>query len=244
MRFTKMHGLGNDFVVLDEPAEVTSSLVRDLCDRHTGVGADGVLTVGLRGDVVTMGYWNADGSEAEMCGNGLRCVALHAVDRGLAEGAFTVETPAGLRHVEVDEQIRAEIGVPAVGDVVQMGEWWFRSVDVGNPHAVTEVADPATAPVAEIGAKAQALFDHGVNVEFARFEGSTVDLRVWERGVGETLACGSGMVAAAAISRRNGGGDQIAITVPGGSARVEFVDGTAWLVGPAQSVFVGEWPDG
>lgn len=243
MRFTKMQGLGNDFVVVDASVDVTPELVRALCDRHFGIGGDGVLRVGLGADGVSMDYWNADGSAAEMCGNGLRCVGRFAVETRVVESSsFIVETPVGHRRVEVGDVVRAEIGSPVIGDVVEMGEWWFRSVDVGNPHAVTEVVDIDTAPVAEVGSKAQSLFDHGTNVEFARIDGDTIHLRVWERGVGETLACGSGMVAAAAVARRRGGGDRITVVVPGGTAHVEFDDGAAWLVGPAETVFSGDWP--
>jgi diaminopimelate epimerase len=245
MRFTKMHGLGNDFVVIDDAGvTATPDLVRALCDRHFGVGADGVLQVDLVGGIVTMGYWNADGSAAEMCGNGLRCVARLAVDRGLVEeGEFVVDTPAGPKRVDVGSEIRVDLGVPVIGDIVSSGGRFFRTVDVGNPHAVLEVDDVANAPVATVGPAVQSAFSEGANVEFVRIEEGHVDMRVWERGVGETLACGSGIVAAAAIARRNGGGDEIVVSMPGGTARVEFRDGAAWLVGPAEYVFEGEWPD-
>ena len=244
MKFTKMQGLGNDFVVLDDAVDVTADLVRALCDRHFGVGADGVLTVGKAGGIVTMGYWNADGSAAEMCGNGLRCVARLAVDRGLAAGgAFVVQTPAGPKQVEVGDEIRVDLGMPIVGDMTEIGGRYFRNVSVGNPHAVTEVEDVGTAPVSEVGAALQAAYSDGVNVEFVQMAGATVDMRVWERGVGETLACGSGIVAAAAVARRNGGGDEITVTMPGGTARVEFSAGGAWLIGPAEYVYEGVWPE-
>ena len=244
MKFTKMQGLGNDFVVLDDSVEVSPELVRALCDRHFGVGADGVLTVGTGGGGVTMGYWNADGSSAEMCGNGLRCVARFAVDRGMAAGGtFVVETPAGPKQVEVNDEIRADLGMPVVGDMAEIGGRFFRNVSVGNPHAVTEVDDVRIAPVAAVGSALQAAYPHGVNVEFVKIADSRVDMRVWERGVGETLACGSGIVAAAAVARRNGGGDEITVTMPGGTARVEFSEGQAWLIGPAEYAFEGIWPD-
>lgn len=244
MRFTKMHGLGNDFVVLDTEVDVTPDLVRALCDRHFGIGADGVLTVGAEDGVVAMGYWNADGSAAEMCGNGLRCVARLAVDRGLvAPGAFEVRTPVGRQRVEVGEEVRVDLGMPEVGGTTELDGRSFRSVDVGNPHAVTEVEDVATAPVTTVGPAVQGAFPQGANVEFVRIDGDRVNMRVWERGVGETLACGSGIVAAAAVARGAGGGDRISVTMPGGTARVEFTDGGAWLVGPAETVFEGDWPD-
>ena len=240
-----MHGLGNDFVVIDDAGlVVTPDLVRALCDRHFGIGADGVLKVDLVSGIVTMGYWNADGSEAEMCGNGLRCVARLAVDRGLVEeGEFVVETPAGPKRVRVGSEISVDLGIPVVGDIVLSEGHFFRTVDVGNPHAVLEVEDVANAPVATVGPAVQSAFAEGANVEFVSIDADHVDMRVWERGVGETLACGSGIVAAAAIARRNGGGDEIVVSMPGGTARVEFRDGGAWLVGPVEYVFEGEWAD-
>lgn len=242
MKFTKMHGLGNDFVVLDDDVEVTPDLVRALCDRHFGVGADGLLTVGVSDGLITMGYWNADGSPAEMCGNGLRCIARVAVDRGLAlPGRFEVLTPAGVKRVDVSSEIRVDLGVPVVGDMIELEGRYFRTVDVGNPHLVTDVDDVADAPVESVGRAIQDVYPGGANVEFVRISGAEVDMRVWERGVGETLACGSGIVAAAAIARRNGGGDQIIVAMPGGTARVKFEDGGAWLVGPAEYVFDGQW---
>lgn len=242
MKFTKMHGLGNDFVVLDSEVAVDADLVRQLCDRHFGVGADGVLTLGVADGVIAMGYWNADGSPAEMCGNGLRCIARLAVDRGLASpGRFDVRTPAGVKRVEVGDEVRVDLGMPVVGDGVERDGRFFRTVDVGNPHAVTEVDDVATTPVEAVGRDLQDVFPNGVNVEFAQFGGTEVGMRVWERGVGETLACGSGIVAVAAVARRSGAGDVVTVTMPGGTARVEFEDGGAWLVGPAEYVFEGVW---
>jgi diaminopimelate epimerase len=249
MKFIKMQGLGNDFVLVDSDVDVTADLVRALCDRHFGVGADGVLSVGVHNGRVAMGYWNADGSSAEMCGNGLRCVARVAVDRGLAQaGEFEVDTPAGPRRVRVDRDIRVDLGVPVLGDMVEIGGRFFRNVSVGNPHAVLETDDVAGVAVAEIGRDIQQHYPSGVNVEFVRIQGDSVEMRVWERGVGETLACGSGIVAAAAVARRNGGGDVIEVSMPGGTAQVVFEDGGAWLVGPAAYVFEGvgggEWPSG
>ena len=246
MRFTKMHGLGNDFVVVDTSVTVTPDLVRAMCARHFGVGADGLLQVGRAPDGdVSMSYWNADGSAAEMCGNGLRCVARLAVDRGLATaGEFVVVTPAGPKRVSVGEEISVDLGMPVVGGVTEHAGLNFRDVDVGNPHAVTEVADVGEAQVEAVGRALQAAYPTGVNVEFVSIAADRVIMRVWERGVGETLACGSGIVAAAAVARRNGGGDRITVTMPGGTARVDFRDGGAWLTGPAVYVFEGDWPEG
>lgn len=242
MKFVKMHGLGNDFVVVDADVHLNADLIRRLCDRHFGVGADGVLSIGVTDGMVTMGYWNADGSAAEMCGNGLRCIARLAVDRGLAAaGRFEVRTPAGVKRVEVGAEVRVDLGMPVLGDGIEYQGRFFRTVDVGNPHAVTEVDDVDRVPVDDVGRALQDQFPNGVNVEFVTFGEAEVKMRVWERGVGETLACGSGIVAAAAVARRAGGGDGITVTMPGGTARVEFEDGGAWLVGPADYVFDGTW---
>lgn len=248
MDFVKMHGLGNDFVVVDEPFVPDADLVRRMCDRHFGIGADGLLTVGIDGDVVTMGYWNADGGPAEMCGNGLRCVARRAADRGLVTGdAFVVRTPVGERRVRLLDHgvVRAEIGAVHVEGAVDIGGRVYRTASVGNPHAVAFVDDPDEVDVSAIGPTVEAhdAFPEGTNVEFVRVDGpGRIRMRVWERGVGETLACGSGMVVAAALAREGSGVDTVVVTVGGGTARVHFEEGVAWLEGPAVSVFEGVWP--
>lgn len=243
MHFDKMEGLGNDFVVLDSSVEVTPELVRRLSDRRRGIGADGVLQVSLREDGVRMGYWNADGSEAEMCGNGLRCVARYAFDRGLVdEKEFDVITPTGRLRVEAGEYPRVELSPIELGDEFEFRDLKFWSVSVGNPHAVTLVADPRLARVREIGASLEQSTPGGVNVEFVQvLDDAHLDIRVWERGVGETLACGSGMAAAAAVTRHLGfTSSEVAVAVPGGVGTVELSDRSAWLRGPARYVFAGE----
>jgi diaminopimelate epimerase len=244
-----MHGFGNDFVVVDPPVELGSDLVRSLCDRRFGVGADGVLQVGFD-QVVTMDYWNADGSRAEMCGNGLRCVARRAVDLGLvATDAFEVATPIGRKRVRVEpDTVSVDLGPIGVGDSVTIDGHDYRRVDVGNPHAV-RLSDPDSLDVATVGAEVEhhGLFPNGANVEFyvPWRDDASVRMRVWERGVGETLACGTGMVAVAAAARTDGvvRGSAVAVTVPGGTGIVTFDDGV-WLTGPATTVFSGEWLSG
>ena len=155
--FTKMHGLSNDFVVLDGPVDLAAVLVRRLCDRRTGVGADGVLAVSASdgAEDVRMQYWNADGSTSEMCGNGLRCVATYARDRGLVAGErFVVDTPAGPKAVVMHarDDVSVDLG-PVVVDPENLtlrARSWTR-VRVGNPHVVTYVDDPAAAPVVSEG---------------------------------------------------------------------------------------------
>lgn len=243
MDFTKMQGLGNDFVVLDGPMELDHATVQRLCDRRHGIGADGVLVV-TPGDPIVMGYWNADGSAAEMCGNGLRCVARYAVDRGLVSAKrFVVATPSGQRTVIVgDDEVTVELGPIRLEGEVEIHGRTYHLVDVGNPHAVTVVGDPAEADVEGIGSRVEAdpRFPEGTNVEFVAVTPEGVDVRIWERGVGETLACGTGMAAAVAAAGRTGdveGG--VPVRAPGGTGRVEILDGVAWLTGPAEYSFRG-----
>ena len=243
IQFTKMQGLGNDFVVVDGPIEIDRALVERLCDRRKGVGADGVLVI-TAGDPVAMDYWNADGSAAEMCGNGLRCVARYAFDRGLVNGkVFDVTTPIGIRRVSVgDTLIEVEIGETNVGNHLTIDDVRYHVIDVGNPHAVSVVDDPTSIDVAGIASVVQSHpdFGDGVNVEFAAIRDGGVIMRVWERGVGETLACGTGMVAAAVVATKTAQLEPpISVEVPGGRGSVDFREGSAWLTGPAEYSFVG-----
>ena len=241
--FTKMQGLGNDFVVVEGPIEMDHELVAQLCDRRRGVGADGVLVV-TSGEPVRMEYWNADGSAAEMCGNGLRCIARYAFDRGVVEGReFEVATPMGIRRVSVGESsVEVEIGKTKVLGHETIDDARYHVIDVGNPHAVTIVEDPSTSDVAAIGSVLQSHphFPDGVNVEFASIREGHVIMRVWERGVGETLACGTGMVAAALVATETGQLEApISVQVPGGEGSVDFRGRSAWLTGPAEYSFAG-----
>lgn len=242
MNFTKMHGLGNDFVVLAGDVEVTSDMVRQLSHRRFGVGADGVLQVGAAGGLVTMGYWNADGTAAEMCGNGLRCVARWAWDRSLvSHRSFEVATPVGVRRVRVgDTEVSVDLGPTELRGEVEIAGIAYRCVGVGNPHAVAEM-DPDTVDIAAVGSivERHPHFEAGTNVEFyARTTDGALRMRVWERGVGETLACGTGIVAVAVASGSTDG--PVTVRVPGGEATVNLTDG-AWLTGPAETVFEGRW---
>lgn len=241
--FTKMQGLGNDFVIIEGPFHLSPDEIVGLCDRRFGVGADGVLVV-TRGDPIRMEYWNADGSAAEMCGNGLRCVARLAYDRGWApDRNFAVQTPAGGRGVRVlEEGIEVEIGRPAMTGHTVIDDLRYHLIDVGNPHAVTVVDDPSTTEVGTIGPRVETdpQFPNGTNVEFAAIGDDGVQMRVWERGVGETTACGTGIVAAAFVATKtNGLESPIRVSVPGGEAQVDLRDGSAWLRGPAEYSFRG-----
>jgi diaminopimelate epimerase len=244
--FTKMQGLGNDFVVLEGPVKPNTDDVVRLCDRHFGVGADGVLVV-TPGSPIVMDYWNADGSPAEMCGNGLRCVARYAYDRGWVDGPeFEVDTPEGPRTVRVRPgSIEAEIGPVLIEGQETVDGQTYSLVDTGNPHAVRVVDDPAEIDLSSVGPRVarEAGFDAGCNVEFIAVSGGQVTMRVWERGIGETLACGTGMVAAAAVALEGADGT-VQVNVPGGSGQVTLKDKVAWLIGPAEYSFRGVFDQG
>jgi diaminopimelate epimerase len=273
LRLSKMHGAGNDFVVLDlrdgQPAP-TPALSRALADRHTGVGCDQILTIHPPcNDAAVASYriWNADGSSAQQCGNGARCVAAWLVRAGSADGAhFLLDSPTGTHAVVRldDTHYRIAMGVPqfapqAIGllgfdrvrDVYELDLGQERigvgAVSLGNPHALLEVDAIADAPVATLGAALQshAAFPDAVNVGFAEIiSRDRIALRVFERGVGETLACGSGACAAVAILIRRGRVDrQVTVQLPGGDLQVEWPDDTApmTLSGPAAFVFDGDY---
>ena len=251
MEFVKMEGLGNDFVVVTGPREVSAEQAARWCHRRRGIGADGVLVVTpLEPGRIRMEYWNADGSGAEMCGNGLRCVARLAADRGWVEGpSFVVETAAGDRPVTVGEdgQVRALMGKPTWPErpAEEVAGVTVHPARIGNPHAVVLVDNPARVPVAELGPAiaADPLFPEGANVEFLAVRSpQLLELRVWERGVGETLACGSGAAAAAAVASRLGEADRrLTVRLPGGELYVEVEDDGIWITGPARYVFEGRW---
>lgn len=238
-----MQGLGNDFIVVDGPIELSADEIRELCDRRFGVGADGVLVV-TGGEPIRMEYWNADGSPAEMCGNGLRCVARYAHDQGWAPSdEFSIETPVGKRAVRIMEDgVEVELGPVSVTGHTDFEGERLHLIDVGNPHAVVIVDDPARVDVSGLGRRigTDPQFPNGANVEFVTVRDGQVDMRVWERGIGETSACGTGMVAAAFVATKTDKLDgPIQVNVPGGQGRVEFRNGAAWLAGPAEYAFQG-----
>lgn len=243
MEFVKMHGLGNDFVVFEGPASCSADQVAAICNRRTGVGADGILIVtDLDDNQVRMEYWNADGSVAEMCGNGLRCVARFAIDKGWLDPAGgRVLTAVGALAVAPvgDGRYRVQIGQPAVGE--EFGhELTFRRVSVGNPHAVTFVDDVGAAPVETLGSDLEQATPGGTNVEFAQPTAAGIRVRTWERGVGETNACGTGAVATAVAARAAGlAGDRVTILLIGGPLVVELDGPDAFITGPAEYVFSG-----
>lgn len=249
MEFVKMHGLGNDFVVVESPGNLSEATVQAWCDRRLGVGADGILGVSSpepgSGADIRMHYWNADGSPAEMCGNGLRCVARYAFDRSMVtDRTFIVATATGLNQVEVRDSgvVRAQLGSFGVGERLQIKGRTYHKASVGNPHAVTfvdEVSDnlvQSEGPVVETHPS----FPNGVNVEFVTIRSDGLSMRVWERGVGETRACGTGAAAAAAVANALGEADNpVTVELLGGNLEVELVGDQAWISGPAEYAFNG-----
>lgn len=251
VEFVKMEGLGNDFVVVASEVEPSPADVVAWCDRRFGVGADGVLrVVPLGPDRIRMIYWNADGKEAEMCGNGLRCVANLAVRRGwVSQREIVVETAAGPLPAQVREDglVRALVGRPRIsGDPVVLAGHTFALVDVGNPHAVTFVDDVEPIDVAGIGSAVETdpLFPNRTNVEFVTVvDRHEIRMRIWERGVGETMASGTGATAAAHATIVSGSADApVAVRLPGGVLTIEMVGGEAWMIGPGTTVFEGTIP--
>ena len=254
MRFEKWEGLGNDFVLVDDPAvAIGPDQARILCDRRFGVGGDGVLIVDRRGSLPRMIVWNADGSRPEMCGNGLRCVAAHlvAADR---EATLSIATDAGEKAcaviaVAADRfDVTVEMGAAhARGEIaftVDSHEHRFLDVDVGNPHAIT-FAPYDEAAIDRVGAAVAVAPKGGTNVEFCRVEADRIVVVVWERGVGRTLACGTGACAVAAAACDTGRasfGAPICVALPGGELIITVTATTRALRmrGPARRVFTGE----
>ena len=265
---TKHHGLGNDFLVLadvdgalDLSLAEGDALARHLCDRHRGIGADGLLLAlpapRDRSAAVTMRLHNADGGVAEMSGNGIRCFAQAVVDGGLVSaGTLRVATDAGLRVVEVEPSdaaglaaIRVDMGVAKLDSIplgTIAGAGRVRTVDVGNPHVVIE-GDPQAVDLTVLGPQVEAPYmdaTGGINVEVIAPAGpGAIDMVVWERGVGITQACGTGATAAALVAHRWGlVGPRVEVRQPGGSSVVEITgdaeSDTAGLtlVGPSQFI--------
>jgi len=267
--FTKMEGLGNDFVVIDDTAgriELTPERVRGLTDRHLGVGCDQLLVAGpgRDGADLSVRIFNADGSEAAHCGNGMRCLALFARAGGLASAdTVSIAAPAGPVRARVngDGLVSVEMGVPRLEPAavpflaparapsyslrVDSQTVRLAAISMGNPHAVIRVDDVHGAPVAALGPRIQRheRFPDGANVGFVQVTArDRVRLRVYERGAGETRACGTGACAAVVAGRVQGWLDaEVDVDVPGGRLRVRWAgEGEpAWLIGPGRRVFEG-----
>ncbi len=276
--FVKMHGCGNDFVVvrdadlegLNLEARAHADFVRAVCDRHFGVGADGLLAYGSGrgGDRLRMRYWNRDGTRAEMCGNGARCVVRLGFERGETTSPLKLETDTGTLDASVEvrddvymveirmERVRwdaASVGMDAEGELVdaplRMHDTELRvtALSVGNPHAVVFVRDAEALralPLETLGAAlaTHPRFRHGANASFVFPEAETLRVRVWERGSGATLACGTAACAVVAAAARLGHLDapRARVRLPGGEVEVRLdAEGHAWLRGPAVRVAEG-----
>ncbi len=277
MQFIKMHGAGNDYVYVDcfreqVPSDV-ADVARAVSDRHTGIGGDGlVLITPSEQAPVRMRMFNADGSEAEMCGNALRCVAKYAAEEGLATGdEFPIETGTGVLTVTIVErsgarvdQVRVNMGAPILvsadipttlpGDPPQnvpldVGGETFEvtCVSMGNPHCVTFVDEITDRHVLTLGPQIEhhPAFPNRVNVEFIRVVSpSEFEMRVWERGSGETMACGTGACAVAVAGVLTGRFERrVQAHLRGGDLKLEWSEGgDVFMTGPATEVFRGEWP--
>ncbi|MCS7252788.1 MAG: diaminopimelate epimerase [Armatimonadetes bacterium] len=277
MRFYKLHGLGNDYILLDamrSPLQIErlDEFARKACSRHFGIGADGVLIAMppvSKDAQIRMRIINPDGSEAEMCGNGIRCLAKWAYEHGKVrkQRVMHIETLAGIKTARVSVQggrvisIEVNMGVPSLrrSDIPMRGEKQFAideeievdkdvikvtALSMGNPHCVIFVEDVASVPVEVLGPKIEfhSAFPNRTNVEFVQVvSNDRLKVRVWERGAGATLACGTGacasLVASAATGRT---GRRATVYLPGGSLEVRWSeDGQVYMKGPAEEVFEG-----
>lgn len=283
MEFTKMHGAGNDYVYVDAramPERDWESLSRSISDRHFGVGGDGLILV-MDSEVadLRMRMFNSDGSEGAMCGNGIRCFAKYAIERGIVSSTaqkVTVDTMSGVRTivphydgtsvdsarvsmgpprfapseipVDLDPAIAGKDG-PIINYAVHPGDFrlFLTFVSMGNPHAVTFIDQPVEEfPLHNIGplVERHPIFPDRVNFEIVNLrDDRNLDARVWERGSGETMACGTGACAIAVASRLQGlTEDRVDISLPGGVLTIEWDgEGEVYLEGPATEVFNGQW---
>ena len=258
--FVKAEALSNDFVIIDDRSIgsisfSTNEIIR-ICDRRTGIGADGILLLGPSdaGDF-KMRTLNSDGSEAEMCGNGIRCAAAYVyASDAQALAAYTIDTLAGLKNVRIidDERgliVSVDLGEPVFnngtatinvdGRAIELTE-----VSMGNPHAVIFVEDAAATQVETLGPviETDKIFPDRTNVEFIQIAGNDlIIMRVWERGAGETAACGTGAAAALAVASRAGKtGRKVTVRLSGGDLAVEWADdGHLFITGEANMVFAG-----
>ena len=275
MKFTKMHGLGNDYVYVngfDETVDEPAAVAPLVSDRHFGIGADGLILI-LPSDKahVRMRMFNADGSEAQMCGNGIRCVAKYAYDHGLVSSdEITVETLAGLKTLKLTvdngkvSTVRVNMGpprllrkdIPMAGDpdsqcideslTANGQELRVTCVSMGNPHCVTFVHDAAGVPLEELGPAIEShpAFPERINAHFVQVLGRReVRMATWERGSGVTLACGTGAAAACVACALNEKTErQILVHLPGGDLELDWADdNNVYMAGPAAEVFSGEW---
>ena len=276
MKFTKMQGIGNDYVYvncLQETIENPSELAKKISDRHYGVGSDGLIMINPSDKAdFEMEMYNADGSRGEMCGNGIRCVAKYVYDYGLTDKtSISVETLAGIKYLDLTVEdgkvvlVKVDMGkpmlrpeeVPAVSEkeevidepiTVDGQEYRMTCVSMGNPHAVVFIdQDVKEFPLETVGVKFEnhERFPKRVNTEFVNvLDRHTAQMRVWERGSGETLACGTGACAVAVACALNGlTEDEVTVKLLGGDLQIKWdrEKNTVYMTGPAEVVFDGEW---
>jgi diaminopimelate epimerase len=277
IEFTKYHGLGNDFILVDNRSSLTPVITPEkavkLCDRHFGIGADGVIFAlpGQNGTDYSMRIFNSDGSEPEMCGNGIRCLAAFLTElEGISrtKDFYTIHTLAGVITPQLtdDGQVKVNMGLPRLlaqeipttltpGDSqvinvpleVADNTWNVTCVSMGNPHCITFVDDVAAIPLETIGSKFEhhPFFPQRINAEFIEIVNRNyLKMRVWERGAGITLACGTGACASLVAGVLNDKCDRIAtIELPGGQLEIEWsdTDQRIYMTGPAERVFAGKF---
>ena len=278
IKFTKMQGLGNDYVYIDainQNIENMSSLAKFVSDRHFGIGSDGLILI-CKSDIADfkMRMFNSDGSEAEMCGNGIRCVGKFVYDKGLTDKkTLTIETLAGIKTLKLHtkegkvETVRVDMGepilepekIPVISDEnpvknlllkAEDKEFKFTCVSMGNPHAITEVEETEKFDVEKYGKvlEVNKAFPNKTNVEFIKIlDKEHIKMRVWERGAGETLACGTGACATAVACYLNGKTNRkVEVELLGGKLYIEWneKDNHIYMTGPAVTVFEGVLPKG
>lgn len=276
MKFTKMHGCGNDYIyvnVFEEQIKDENQFARKVSDRHFGIGSDGLITIGPS-EVADfrMRMYNADGSEGNMCGNGIRCVGKYVYDHGMTDQTtVTVETKSGIKTLKLHvtdgkvDSVRVNMGAPileaekipaispsgsekVIHEMIQVDgkEYPVTCVSMGNPHCITQMPDVMNLDIEKIGPAFEhhAMFPDRVNTEFIEIlSRSEVNMRVWERGSGETLACGTGACATAVACIVNDlTDDRVLVHLVGGDLHITYDrnENTVYLEGPATTVFSGE----
>ena len=276
MKFTKMQGIGNDYVYvncLQETIENPSELAKKISDRHYGVGSDGLIMINPSDKAdFEMEMYNADGSRGEMCGNGIRCVAKYVYDYGLTDKtSISVETLGGIKYLDLTVEdgkvslVKVDMGIPRLAPskvpvvsekeevidepiTVDGQEYRMTCVSMGNPHAVVFIdQDVKEFPLETVGVKFEnhERFPKRVNTEFVNvLDRHTAQMRVWERGSGETLACGTGACAVAVACALNGlTEDEVTVKLLGGDLQIKWdrEKNKVYMTGPAEVVFDGEW---
>lgn len=276
MKFTKMHGCGNDYIYVDGSkekiaAEDKPELVKRLSDRHFGIGGDGVIFINPSKEAdFEMEMYNMDGTRAEMCGNGIRCVAKFVYDKGLTDQKNVSIVSCGkVKYLELNIEnnkvstVKVNMGAPVlkandipviadgeevISERIEVGEEIYNMtcVSMGNPHAVVFVDDVATLPLEKIGPMFEnhVRFPKRINTEFVKvLDSETIEMRVWERGTGETLACGTGACASVVACILNGlTGEEVTVKLLGGNLQIRWDrnENLVYMTGPASTVFEGE----